>query len=920
MPHNLFDSLKDLPLASGRKGKYYSLAALEAAGLGKVSRMPHSLRIVLESVLRNCDGKRVTEEHVRELAAWKPNGTRTAEIPFVLARILLQDMAGFPALNDFAAMRNAAQRLGGQPSRIEPLVPVDLVVDHSVEVDVSGRADAVQRNMEIEFQRNGERYAFLKWGKQAFEGIRIIPPGNGIVHQVNLEYLARGVWDKDGVYYPDTLVGTDSHTTMVNGIGVVGWGVGGIEAEAGMLGQPIYFLTPDVVGVHMSGKLREGVTATDVVLTVTELLRKNKVVGQFVEYFGEGAASLTATDRAVVSNMSPDYGATIGFFGVDEKTIEYFRTTGRSPELVEAIEAYFRAQGLFGIPRKGDIDYTRVIELDLTTVVPSVSGPKFPQDRIDLPQIKNRFEMLFSKAPAERGYGKPAADLDKRALIEPSGASRISTPSRPEAQAELASQERRGTFSVGHGDVLIAAITSCTNTSNPNALLAAGLLAKKAVEKGLKVGAHVKTSLAPGSKVVTAYLRDAGLLPYLEQLGYHVVAYGCTTCMGNAGPLDEALEDAVVKNDIIACAVLSGNRNFEARVHQSLKANFLMSPPLVVAFALAGTVRIDVDKDPIGKGNDGKPVYLKDIWPSNAEIAATLRFANDAEKFRREYGDLAGAKQLWDAIPESKGAVFEYDPKSTYILEPPFFEGVGLQPGKVTDVKGARALGIYGDSLTTDHISPVAPIKAASPAGQWLVEHNAREMNTFGARRCNHEVMLRGAFANVRIKNLMVPGTEGGITVHRPSGEQMGIYDAAARYRKEGIPLVVLAGEEYGTGSSRDWAAKGPQLLGIKVVVARSFERIHRTNLIGMGILPCQFKGKDSVASLAIDGTETFDLTGVEGDLSPGQDVTLTVRRKDGSAKKVTVTLRADTPIEIEYLRHGGILPYVLREILTQPA
>jgi aconitate hydratase len=923
MPHNLFDSLQDLPLPSGRKGKYYALAALEAKGLGKISRMPHSLRIVLESVLRNCDGKRVTEQHVRELAAWKPTGPRTAEIPFVLARILLQDMAGFPAINDFAAMRNAAKRLGGKPEKIEPLVPVDLVVDHSVEVDVSGRPDAVQRNMEMEFQRNGERYAFLKWGKQAFQGIRIVPPGNGIVHQVNLEYLARGVWEKDGIYYPDTLVGTDSHTTMVNGIGVVGWGVGGIEAEAGMLGQPMYFLTPDIVGVHMSGRLREGVTATDLVLTVTELLRKNKVVGQFVEYFGEGASSLTATDRAVVANMSPDYGATIGYFGVDDKTIQYLRTTGRPDERVEAVEAYFKAQGMFGIPRKGEVDYTRVIELDLTKVVPSVSGPKFPQDRIDLPKIKERFETLFSKPVKEGGYGKRAAELDKRVGTQPigsSGDSRIGGQLRPETGPALASEEQRGTVDVGHGDVLIAAITSCTNTSNPNALIAAGLLAKKAVDKGLKVSPRVKTSLAPGSKVVTAYLKESGLLPYLEQLGYHVVAYGCTTCMGNAGPLDEALEDAVVKNDIVACAVLSGNRNFEARVHQSLKANFLMSPPLVVAFALAGTVRIDTGRDPIGTGTDGNPVYLKDIWPSEAEIAASLKFANDAEKFRREYGNLAGAKELWDAIPESKGAVFDFDPKSTYILEPPFFEGVGLRPGKLTDVRNARALGIYGDSLTTDHISPVAPIKSTSPAGRWLVEHNAREMNTFGARRCNHEVMVRGAFANVRIKNLMVPGSEGGVTLHQPSGQQMGMHEAAERYRKEGVPLAVFGGEEYGTGSSRDWAAKGPQLLGIKFVVARGYERIHRTNLIMMGILPCQFQGSDSVASLAIDGSETFDLTGIGGDLKPGQDVTLTITRKDGGSKNVGLTLRADTPIEIEYLKHGGILPYVLREILAQPA
>ena len=896
MSHNLFDSLTPFTFGTTGRGRYYALSALEAAGLGRISRMPYALRVVLESVLRNCDGKRVTEAHVRDLAGWQPNAPRTAEIPFVLARILLQDMAGFPALNDFAAMRATAQRLGSDPKRIEPLVPVDLVVDHSVEVDVHGAPDAVQRNMEIEFQRNGERYAFLKWGKQAFSGIRIVPPGNGIVHQVNLEYLARGVWEKDGIYYPDTLVGTDSHTTMVNGIGVVGWGVGGIEAEAGMLGQPIYFLTPDVVGVHMTGKLREGVTATDLVLTVTEMLRKARVVGKFVEYFGEGAATLSATDRAVVANMSPDYGATIGYFGVDEKTIEYFRMTGRDPALVDALEGYYRAQGMFGIPRKGEIDYTQVLELDLSAVVPSVSGPKRPQDRIDLPKIKSRFTELFSKPVAEGGYGKAADQLTKRF---------------PAAHAER---------DVGHGDVLIAAITSCTNTSNPNALLAAGLLARKAVEKGLRPNARVKTSLAPGSKVVTAYLRDAGLLPYLEQLGFHVVAYGCTTCMGNAGPLDAALEEAVVKNDVVACAVLSGNRNFEARVHQSLKANFLMSPPLVIAFALSGTVRIDMTAEPIGTGKDGKPVYLRDIWPSDAEIAGALRFANNAQNFRREYGNLSGAKQLWDAIPESKGAVFEWHPKSTYILEPPFFEGFGMQPGKVMEIRGARALGIYGDSLTTDHISPVAPIRPNTPAGQWLTAHSATEMNTFGARRCNHEVMARGTFANVRIKNLMVPGSEGGVTIHHPSGEKLGMHEAAMRYSTEGVPLLVFAGEEYGTGSSRDWAAKGPQRLGIRAVIARGFERIHRSNLIGMGILPCQFKGSDSVASLKIDGSETFDLTGIEGELQPMQDVMLVIHRKDGSTERVTLTLRVDTAIEAEYLKHGGILHYVLRDIVAKAA
>ena len=896
MSHNLFDSLKEFTFGPSGRGKYYALPALEAAGLGKVSRMPYSLRVVLESVLRNCDGKRVTEAHVRDLAAWQPNAPRTTEIPFVLARILLQDMAGFPALNDFAAMRATAQRLGSDPKRIEPLVPVDLVVDHSVEVDVHGAPDAVQRNMEIEFERNGERYAFLKWGKQAFSGVRIVPPGNGIVHQVNLEYLARGVCEKDGVFYPDTLVGTDSHTTMVNGIGVVGWGVGGIEAEAGMLGQPIYFLTPDVVGVHMTGKLREGVTATDLVLTVTEMLRKARVVAKFVEYFGEGASSLSATDRAVVANMSPDYGATIGYFGIDEKTIEYFRMTGRDPALVDAIEGYYRAQGMFGIPRKGAIDYTQVLELDLASVVPSVSGPKRPQDRIDLPKIKSRFTELLSAPLAQGGYGKKADELTKRFAAA------------------------HATHDVGHGDVLIAAITSCTNTSNPNALLAAGLLARKAVEKGLRPNARVKTSLAPGSKVVTAYLRDAGLLPYLEQLGFHVVAYGCTTCMGNAGPLDAAIEEAVVKNDVVGCAVLSGNRNFEARVHQSLKANFLMSPPLVVAFALAGTVRIDMTAEPIGTGTDGKPVFLRDIWPSDAEIAGVLRFATNAQNYRREYGDLSGAKQLWEAIPESKGAVFQWQPKSTYILEPPFFEGFGMQPGKLTDIRGARALGIYGDSLTTDHISPVAPIRLNTPAGQWLTEHHAREMNTFGARRCNHEVMMRGTFANVRIKNLMAPGTEGGVTLHQPSGEKLPVHEAAARYREEGVPLVVFAGEEYGTGSSRDWAAKGPQMLGIRAVVARGYERIHRSNLIGMGILPCQFKGNDSVGALKIDGSETYDLTGIAGDLQPMQDVTLVIQRKDGSTQRVTLTLRVDTAIEAEYLKHGGILHYVLREIVAQAA
>ncbi|MGE5522472.1 MAG: aconitate hydratase AcnA [Rhodospirillaceae bacterium] len=890
--HNLFDSRQTFKLKSGKTGVYYSLAALEKAGLGKTSRMPVSLRVVLESVLRNYDGKRITEDAVRALAGWKPNAPRTEEVPFVLARIMLQDMAGFPALNDFAAMRAEAQRQKFDPTKIEPLVPVDLVVDHSVVVDVHNSPDALRKNMEIEFERNGERYTFLKWAKQAFSGIRVVPPGNGICHQVNLEYLSRGVWEKDGVYYPDSAVGTDSHTTMVNGIGVLAWGVGGIEAEAGMLGQPYYFLTPDVVGVHMTGKLREGVTATDLVLTVTELLRKTKVVGKFVEYFGEGAASLSPTDRATVANMSPDYGATCGFFAVDEKTLEYYRMTGREQH-VDAIESYLKAQGMFGIPKKGEIDYTQVVELDLDTVRPSTSGPKRPQDRINLENIGARFTELFSKPVAEGGYGKAAADLAKR-LPVPNG------------------------MDVGHGDILIAAITSCTNTSNPWLLLAAGLVAKKAVERGMKPNPRVKTSLAPGSKVVTAYLRDSGLLPYLEQTGYHVVAYGCTTCMGLAGPLDAQLEETVVKNDLITCAVLSGNRNFEARVHQSLKANFLMSPPLVVAFALAGTVLKDTNKDPIGNDKNGKPVYLKDLWPTPAEVAEVMKFATNSENFKREYGDLSGAKDLWEAIPEAKGALFQWDPKSTYLLEPPLFEGFKRELPKVNDVKGGRAIGIYGDSLTTDHISPVSPIRKGTLAGDWLIAAGSKDLSSFGSRRTNHEVMVRGAFANPRIKNLLVPGSEGSVTIHQPSGDKMTMYEAAMRYQKENVPLFVFGGEEYGTGSSRDWAAKGTQMLGIKVIVARGYERIHRSNLVGMGVLPCQFKGNDSVQSLGIDGTETFDLIGVAGgNVKPMQDVTLVIHRKDGSTQNVTVTLRVDSPIEVEYLKHGGILPYVLRELMA---
>ena len=893
--HNLFNSLQTFDYA-GDQRHYYSLPALEKAGLGRISRLPYSLRVMLESLLRNCDGKRVTEQHVRSLAGWQPNAKREAEIPFVVARILLQDMSGFPALNDLAMLRATAERLGADPALIEPLVPVDVVVDHSVEVDVHGAPDALRRNMELEFKRNVERFQLLKWSMQAFSNIRVVPPGNGICHQVNLEYLARGLCEKDGICFPDTLVGTDSHTTMINGIGVVGWGCGGIEAESGMLGQPIYILTPDVVGVNLTGRLTAGVTATDLVLSITERLRKVNVVGKFIEYFGEGAALLSVTDRATVSNMSPDYGATIGFFAVDDKTIDYLRITGRDPALVSAVESYHRSQGLFGIPRKGDCDYSQVVEFDLSTVTPSVAGPKRPQDRIDLGALAGRFQDLLAKPLSEGGYGKSHDALGTRAAIAPS-------------------------VSIGHGDILIAAITSCTNTSNPSLMLGAGLLAKKAVERGLRVNPRIKTSFAPGSKVVTAYLRDAGLLPYLEKLGYHVVAYGCTTCGGASGPLDAELERTVVANDLITCSVLSGNRNFEARIHQSIKANFLMSPALVVAFSLAGNINLELTNDPIGLGNDGRPVLLKDIWPSDEEIATVLRYANNPAHFRSEYRNLSGSAELWRRLPDSNGAVYRWEPSSTYIKEPPFLDGFGLHPPHRHNVVGARALGLYGDSLTTDHISSVAPITLASPAGLWLKEHGAipAQFGNYGVRRCNHEVMVRGTFANVRIKNLMAQGHEGGFTTHHPSGEKTTMFDAAERYRNHGVPLIVFGGSDYGTGSARDWAAKGTRLLGIVAVVARSFERIHRSNLIGMGVVPCQFKGDMSWQTLGIDGSETFDLLGLD-DIEPMQDVTLVIHRKNGSVERTSLLLRVDTSIEVDYLRHGGILPYVLREIMPAAA
>ena len=906
MSRNTLNTLKDFNISDSKKGKLYSLPALEKSLGINVSRLPVSIRIVLESVLRNCDGKKVTEEHVKQLASWGPTAERTDEIPFVVARVVLQDFTGVPLLADLAAMRNVAAKMGINAKKIEPLVPVDLVVDHSVTIDHYREKKALDLNMKLEFSRNNERYQFMKWGMQAFDTFGVVPPGFGIVHQVNLEYLARGVHHagkKAGdVYYPDTLVGTDSHTTMINGIGVVGWGVGGIEAEAGMLGQPVYFLTPDVIGVNLTGALREGCTATDLVLTITELLRKEKVVGKFVEFFGVGTESLTLTDRATIANMAPEYGATMGFFPVDDATIDYFKGTGRSKAEIAAFESYFKAQNLYGIPKAGDIDYTRVVELNLATVAPSLAGPKRPQDRIEIGNVKANFAELFAKPTTENGFNKNPADLN-------------------------AVYETTNGVKVSNGDVLIAAITSCTNTSNPSVMLAAGLLAKKAVEAGLKVAPHIKTSLAPGSRVVTEYLTAAGLLPYLEKLGFGVTAYGCTTCIGNAGDLTPELNAAIATHDIVASAVLSGNRNFEARIHPNIRSNFLASPPLVVAYAIAGNMTRDLMTEPVGKGKGGKDVYLGDIWPTSAEVSAMMKFAMNAKVFKDNYADVKGAPgKLWEKVTTVSGQVYNW-PKSTYIAEPPFFDNFSMTPAAVaTGIEGARALGVFGDSITTDHISPAGSIQENGPAGKWLKENGVlkADFNSYGSRRGNHEIMMRGTFANVRIKNRMIPAkadgsaVEGGITIHQPSGEEMSIYDAAMKYVAEGTPTMVFGGEEYGTGSSRDWAAKGTQLLGVKAVITRSFERIHRSNLVGMGVLPLQFIGDDSVQTLGITGNETFDLKGLEGEIKPQQLATLVIHRADGSSQEVKVLLRIDTPIEVDYYKHGGILPFVLRQLLAE--
>ena len=961
--HAFSSTLKSFTTASGKKGQLYSLPAL-AKQFPSIQRLPVSLRIVLESVLRNCDGRKVTAEHVEQLARWQPTAARVDEIPFVVSRVVLQDFTGVPLLADLAAMRSAAQKLGKNPKKIEPLVPVDLVVDHSIMVDYYGTKKALDLNMKLEFQRNRERYEFMKWGMQAFDTFGVVPPGFGIVHQVNLEYLARGVHRAKGdVYYPDTLVGTDSHTTMINGIGVVGWGVGGIEAEAAMLGQPVYFLTPDVVGFELSGQLREGVTATDLVLSVTEILRREKVVGKFVEFFGEGTRTLALPDRATIGNMAPEYGATMGFFPVDEKTIDYFKGTGRSKAEIEAFEGYFRAQELFGVPAAGEIDYSHVVRLDLGTVAPSLAGPKRPQDRIELGNVSSKFDELFSAPAAHNGFNQPIERLGRSFPVGGGGEGEVApeTPAHPPgAQRSLAEMEANKPkleaahseapvdaptppkrLSIANGDVLIAAITSCTNTSNPSVMLAAGLLAKKAVKAGLTVQPHIKTSLAPGSRVVTEYLTEAGLLPYLEKLGFALAGYGCTTCIGNAGDLTPELNEAITSNDLVCAAVLSGNRNFEARIHPNIKANFLASPPLVVAYAIAGTVLRDLMNEPVGRGKGGRDIYLGDIWPSSDEVNALMKYAMNGKAFKENYAKVeTDPGALWNKIKGVTGDTYVW-PASTYIAEPPFFEnfaidvsakgadsaGAAAQEGSEA-VRGARIMALFGDSITTDHISPAGSIKESSPAGQWLLEHGVmkQDFNSYGARRGNHDVMMRGTFANVRIKNLMIPPLdngsreEGGVTLFQSDGPMQGkklpIFDAAMQYIADGTPTVIFAGEEYGTGSSRDWAAKGTQLLGIKAVVARSFERIHRSNLVGMGVLPLQFRGDDSWESLGLKGDEVIDVL-PDPALTPQSEARLVIHRADGSQKEVSVTLRIDTPIEVDYYRAGGILPYVLRQLLA---
>jgi len=896
---SIFGARATLETASG-PATIYRLDRLEKSGVGPVARLPFSIKVLLEALLRNCDGTLVSEEDVTALARWNAASPAAREVPFKPARVILQDFTGVPAVVDLAAMRAAMKRLGGDPAKINPLVPVDLVIDHSVQVDYFGNAAALERNAQIEFERNRERYEFLRWGQQAFQNFRVVPPATGIVHQVNLEFLAKVVLTRgesgEKTLLPDTLVGTDSHTTMINGLGVLGWGVGGIEAEAAMLGQPYYFLTPKVVGFRLRGKLNEGVTATDLVLTVTQILRKKGVVDQFVEFFGPGLSEMSLADRATVANMSPEYGATMGFFPVDAETLRYLRQTGRTEEEVDRVERYAKEQGIFRTDQTPDPEFTDVLELDLATVEPSLAGPKRPQDRVPLSQMKQAFRRALSAPVKERGFGLSTDDAARSASVKFNGTS-----------AQL-----------HHGAVVIAAITSCTNTSNPSVMLGAGLVAKKALEKGLQVPPYVKTSLAPGSKVVTEYLQASGLLESLAGLRFNLVGYGCTTCIGNSGPLPQEVARAVTEGQLVAAAVLSGNRNFEGRVHPQVRANYLASPPLVVAYALAGTVDVDLATEPLGKDRAGNDVYLRDIWPSQAEVSEALDRAVRPEMFRTSYQNAWDGNSTWNAIPVAGGALFEWQDASTYIQEPPFFRGLKIAPGAICEIHGARVLAMLGDSVTTDHISPAGDIPVDGPAGCFLVEHRVTktDFNSFGSRRGNDRVMVRGTFANIRLKNLLVPGTEGGITLHFPEGERMSIYDAAMRYRQEGAPLIILAGKEYGSGSSRDWAAKGTLLLGVRAVLAETYERIHRSNLVGMGVLPLQYREGENAAALGLNGQEVFDIAGLSDSIRPRSEVTVTAVTPEGARRNFQAIARLDSAVEVNYYRNGGILPTVLRSLL----
>jgi aconitate hydratase len=937
MAGNSFGARSGLEVG-GRSYEIFRLDALES--VAEVSRLPFSLKILLENLLRTEDGRAVTAADVEALARFDPRSSEPAEIAFLPSRVLMQDFTGVPAVVDLAAMRDAMVGLGGDPARINPLVPAELVIDHSVVADVAGRPDAFVRNAELEFQRNRERYAFLRWGQQAFDSFQVVPPDTGIVHQVNLEYLAKVVFVRDGTAYPDTVVGTDSHTPMVNGLGVLGWGVGGIEAEAAMLGQPISMLTPRVVGFRLHGELPEGSTATDLVLTVTELLRRHGVVGKFVEFYGPGVGNVPVENRATIGNMSPEYGSTVAIFPVDAETLRYLEFTGRSPEQLALVEAYAKEQGLFHDPDAEPI-YSERIELDLSTVVPSLAGPTRPQDRIALTDARAGFRRALAEMlPPEQADGGAAAGREAAAtLTGPDEASAESFPAsdspavsgngdpapgwfepdptgvsgRPHVSVPVRLPDG-GSFDLDHGHVVIAAITSCTNTSNPSVMIAAGLLAKKAVERGLQAKPWVKTSLAPGSKVVMEYYERAGLVPYLEKLGFHLVGYGCTTCIGNSGPLAPEVSAAVDANDLVVCSVLSGNRNFEGRINPDCRMNFLASPPLVVAYALAGTMDLDVFNEPLGVGADGTPVHLRDLWPSSAEVAEVIGKAVQSDMFRKSYAAVFEGDDRWASLEVPGGTSFAWDPDSTYVRQPPYFVDMPQEPRPPRDVHGARVLALLGDSVTTDHISPAGVIKRDSPAGRYLTEHGVevKDFNSYGARRGNHEVMIRGTFANIRLRNRLAPGTEGGVTLHLPDGEQMTIFDAAMRYQEEGVPLVILAGKEYGSGSSRDWAAKGPLLLGVRAVLARSYERIHRSNLVGMGILPLEFQGGASVESLGLTGHETFDIVGLE-DAAPDAFPREVTVRADG--KELRATVRIDTPNEVEYFRHGGILQYVLRHL-----